>query len=220
MVKTWDKEWAGLQSLAELLGDAVALPALPTLPSQTAVGAGVSLHTSEEISTAGSRWVDDEESRFYEDLLDLKGEVPSSLLGGVPTDEEAKLAEAAAALEALKIDDAPADIAQEPATAEDDGEDPLASAAAEDESPEDALPAGPNAQLTALFARLPEKVSPDAIDRAAVDFAFLNSKGARKRLIKVRCLYFELSRALSYLSHRSSPPRQRAGKTCCRTTRA
>ena len=40
--------------------------------------------------------------------------------------------------------------------------------------------------LTALLTRLPDATNRTLIDQAAVDFAFLNSKAARKRLAKVR----------------------------------
>lgn len=44
---------------------------------------------------------------------------------------------------------------------------------------------GPSQLLTALLTRLPDATNRAFIDQAAVDFAFLNSKAARKRLIKV-----------------------------------
>lgn len=43
----------------------------------------------------------------------------------------------------------------------------------------------PAAQLAALLARLPDLSNRDAIDKVAVDFTFLNSKAARRRLVKV-----------------------------------
>lgn len=46
-------------------------------------------------------------------------------------------------------------------------------------------PQGPTQLLTALLARLPDATNRAMIDQAAVDFAFLNSKAARKRLVKV-----------------------------------
>lgn len=46
-------------------------------------------------------------------------------------------------------------------------------------------PQGPSQLLTALLARLPDATNRTMIDQAAIDFAFLNSKAARKRLIKV-----------------------------------
>jgi regulator of nonsense transcripts 2 len=48
-------------------------------------------------------------------------------------------------------------------------------------------PQGPSQLLTALLAKLPDAVSRTLIDQAAVEFAFLNSKAARKRLVKVCC---------------------------------
>jgi regulator of nonsense transcripts 2 len=47
-------------------------------------------------------------------------------------------------------------------------------------------PQGPSQMLTALLVRLPECTNRAMIDQAAVDFAFLNSKAGRKRLVKVR----------------------------------
>lgn len=49
-------------------------------------------------------------------------------------------------------------------------------------------PQGPSQLLTALLARLPDATNRTLIDQAAVDFAFLNSKAARKRLVKVRLI--------------------------------
>ncbi|KAK8844121.1 hypothetical protein IAR55_006915 [Kwoniella newhampshirensis] len=49
---------------------------------------------------------------------------------------------------------------------------------------DDGLQSGPAARLTALFAALPEANNREVVDKLAVEFAFLNSKAARKRLIK------------------------------------
>jgi len=48
-------------------------------------------------------------------------------------------------------------------------------------------PQGPTQLLTSLLARLPDATNRALVDQAAVDFAFLNSKAARKRLVKVGC---------------------------------
>ncbi|CAK5281737.1 unnamed protein product [Mycena citricolor] len=45
-------------------------------------------------------------------------------------------------------------------------------------------PQGPSQLLTALLVRLPDATNRALIDQAAIDFAFLNSKAARKRLVK------------------------------------
>lgn len=44
---------------------------------------------------------------------------------------------------------------------------------------------GPSQLLTALLARLPDATNRAGIDQVAVEFAFLNSKAARKRLVRV-----------------------------------
>jgi hypothetical protein len=46
-------------------------------------------------------------------------------------------------------------------------------------------PQGPSQLLTALLARLPDCTNRTLIDQAIVNFAFLNSKAAQKRLVKV-----------------------------------
>lgn len=61
-------------------------------------------------------------------------------------------------------------------------------------------PQGPSQLLTALLARLPDATNRALIDQAAVDFAFLNSKAARKRLIKV--LNLSRARRCSLTFHR------------------
>lgn len=54
---------------------------------------------------------------------------------------------------------------------------------------EEEMSTGPAARLSALFAALPEASNREIVDRLAVEFAFLNSKGARKRLINVRIFF-------------------------------
>ena len=188
LAKAWDKEWAGVQSLAELLGQ--TLPDLPSLPAQASVlGSGV-LGTQaggagEELGR-GSRWADEEEKRFYEDLLDLRTEVPASILGA-PSLNEAASPVPPPPLE-LPISPPIGSIADDDQADVDDDEDSPAvrAAAAELDATAEPIAAAPMAQLTALFARLPDFASRDTIDKAAVEFAQINSKGARKRLIRVR----------------------------------
>lgn len=63
-------------------------------------------------------------------------------------------------------------------------------------------PQGPSQLLTALLARLPDCTNRSLLDSAAVEFAFLNSKAARKRLVKVRCYNVLLSFMSIYLCGR------------------
>ncbi|GAA6033062.1 hypothetical protein JCM8097_000126 [Rhodosporidiobolus ruineniae] len=195
-VKAWERGWASVTQLSELLS--LPLPALPSLQSTlnaafvtagaTQGGAGA----NDEMGP-GSIWQDEEERRFYEDLRDLRGEVPAAILG-VPEEEVGKKEEGKEEKEEEKVEEEkPVEMEEEKveeaarvdaeADGADEAENPIAKldAAAEDK----ALPAGPAAQLNALFARLPDASSKDAIDGIAFEFAFLNSKAARKRLVKV-----------------------------------
>ena len=44
---------------------------------------------------------------------------------------------------------------------------------------------GPSQVLTGIMGKLPEATSRDSIDQASTEFMFVNSKAARKRLVKV-----------------------------------
>ncbi|KAK4050682.1 mRNA decay protein [Microbotryomycetes sp. JL201] len=186
-VKAWERGWASITQLSELLG--VPVPALPTLASNT-VGAVLSsgptsFFQTEEVGGPGSLWIDEEDKAFYEDLRDLQMEVPANFLGitkggqdqatdsEIDTVKEREDTAEAVADAAKESDQADADVKEEPVVTRPEGEDAEASVAT-----------GPAAQLTALLARLPEASSRATIDKIAVDFAFLNSKAARKRLVK------------------------------------
>src|SRR5258708_15146385 len=73
-------------------------------------------------------------------------------------------------------------------------------------------PQGPSQLLTALVARLPDCTNRTLIDQAAVDFAFLNSKAARKRLTKVRALanHVHIDTKFGSFSRKS----RKRGRTC------
>ncbi|KAK4666890.1 mRNA decay protein [Podospora pseudopauciseta] len=109
-------------------------------------------------------WEDEEERRFYENLVDLKGKVPGMLL------EEVKKKKAEDEQVGKKID--PAEVEAKQAEA------------AVDEQSMAIANKTIGAQVDALLARLPDLTSKDAIDQTAIDFCFLNSKASRNRLIK------------------------------------
>lgn len=52
-------------------------------------------------------------------------------------------------------------------------------------SPQLSAAPGPSQRLTALLARLPDANNRSMIDQATIDFAYLNSKASRNRLVKV-----------------------------------
>ncbi|CAF3632802.1 unnamed protein product [Fusarium graminearum] len=111
-------------------------------------------------------WEDDDERRFYENLVDLKGKVPAILLEDgkkkkTDTDEQV----------GKKLD--PAEVPETTKIAE----------TADDQSTSIANRTI-GAQVDALLARLPELTNKDIVDQTAIDFCFLNSKASRNRLVK------------------------------------
>ncbi|EJU04317.1 ARM repeat-containing protein [Dacryopinax primogenitus] len=206
MTKNYEKLLSSVQSLSEVL----SLP-MPDLPKESGHSESIILGDQglshlggdDEEWTSTNKWEDEEERRFYEDIIDLKDWVPRSILGieeekkdeqaeaetpEKSEDEEKKLEE-----EMQRLDD------KEETATTDDGDDDGASetgSVTPTRSPspvistlpavpeEQQQSAGPAALMTALLARLPDATNRELIDQAAIDFAFLNSKAARKRLIK------------------------------------
>jgi regulator of nonsense transcripts 2 len=222
MTRAVERLTAGVQVLADLLG--LSPPVLPTAASLSKSGLQIvegqsSFTVREDGMLAGGIWDDEEEMRFYEEILDLKQVVPASLLGlkeAQVTDGESKdVAEAVDAEARRKQDeedirrqleelasDKPepkaeaTDMAREGSSATAASPVPRTVALAEVEDDpaaptgedlpieDDGLQSGPAARLNALFAALPEAVNREIIDKLAVEFASLNSKAARKRLIR------------------------------------
>ena len=116
-------------------------------------------------------WEDEEERRFYENLIDVKDRVPSILL------EDAKKKKPANEPQVGKKNNGVA-----PEAKEEDNK-PKASDATDDQSTAIANKTV-GAQVEALLARLLEVQSKDGIDQIAIDFCFLNSKASRNRLLK------------------------------------
>ncbi|KAI7962284.1 hypothetical protein MJO28_000378 [Puccinia striiformis f. sp. tritici] len=209
LTKDQEKLWNGILSLAETLSlSPPTLPGPDTASSSNAItGTGLSSNFGTGASELGI-WSDEEEKKFYEDLLDLKDEVPIMLLGisGDPKkeneskadqadgeneqpDAQAKLEEEMEKLEMKDLspvsdvyDDSGERKGAEPDEAK-QGPSSLAGTA-EPSSAADTLASGPAARLTALFTRLDQVYNPDALDKITVEFAYLNSKAARNRLIK------------------------------------
>ncbi|KAJ1331644.1 regulator of nonsense transcripts 2 [Microdochium nivale] len=111
-------------------------------------------------------WEDEEERRFYENLVDLKGKVPGMLLEDgkkkkVDVDEQV----------GKKIDISEPNELSKTAESLDDQSTAIANKTI-------------GAQVDAILARLPELTNKEAVDDTATDFCFLNSKASRNRLIK------------------------------------
>ncbi|ELU42746.1 transcription factor [Rhizoctonia solani AG-1 IA] len=203
MTKSYEKLLSSCQSLSDLL----YLP-MPHLPSASQKNDSILLLDGSsslrlggtEDLPANSKWEDEEERRFYEDLPDLKDFVPKTVLGvdAVASKEErdsvAKEQVNDADAEKAKEEQEKRDVARLEARLENvDGEDAKTTVSddAEDQpssrspSPTQGAATGASQVLAALLARLSDANNRTVIDEIAVNFAFLNSKASRKRLIKV-----------------------------------
>ncbi len=170
VVKAQERLVANAQVLADAIGG--EMPDLKDSEDNSASGnGGIGLvKTGEYLRVEGDGagiWEDEDERRFYENLVDLKGKVPGMLLEDgkkkkADTDEQVG--------KKTESTDASAD-ATATTTKEDDQSTAIANKTI-------------GAKVDALLARLPELTNKDLIDQAAIDFCFVNSKASRNRLIK------------------------------------
>ena len=162
---------------AQVLCDALADQEMPNLkekdiPEGTAsVGIGL-VRTGDYLrgQTDGAGiWEDDEERRFYENLIDLQDRVPGVLL------EDSK----------KRKNEADEPVGKRTDSHDESGErqENTASLTSDDQSTSIANKTI-GAQVDALLARLSELQTKEQVDQAAIDFCFLNSKASRNRLIK------------------------------------
>ncbi|KAI6046075.1 ARM repeat-containing protein [Pisolithus marmoratus] len=211
MTKGYEKLFASCQTLSELLN--LPMPELPTTSQKsdsiqigTSTGAGAGDDIDVAFTTSGGKWEDEEERKFFEDIQDLKDFVPKNFLG-IDAEEktdfeerekvEKEMAEAEAQhlAEELKsletngnvhANNLPLTEPSGPIDEADGTVTPIPTSPKLSTPPlsPQLAPQGPSQLLTALLARLPDATNRTLIDQAAVEFAFLNSKAARKRLIK------------------------------------
>lgn len=165
-VKAQDRLVSNAQVIAEAIG--AEMPDLKDSgDSMNASGSSIGLvKTGEYLRSPADGtgiWDDDEERRFYENLVDLKGKVPSLLL----EDGKKKKGDGEEQV-GKKIDDTESTTTADPA---------------EDQSMAIANKTI-GAQVDALLARLPDLTSKETIDQMAIDFCYLNSKASRNRLVK------------------------------------
>lgn len=176
--KTLEKLVSNTQVLCEILG--VEMPPLAeqeTADPTSSGGIGL-VKTADYLRGQGEGagiWEDEEERRFYENLVDLKGKVPAVLL----EDGKKKKAET-----------------DEAGKKKADGEEPGAAEPTSQNQPSEEKPAETDdqsaaiasktvgAQVDGLLAKLPDLQTKDQVDQLALDFCFLNSKASRNRLIK------------------------------------
>ncbi|KAF4591515.1 nonsense-mediated mRNA decay factor (Upf2) [Ophiocordyceps camponoti-floridani] len=168
LVKAQDRLVANAQVIAHVIG--AEMPDLKESDDTLAASGGcVGLVRTGELrsmSEGPGIWADEDERRFYENLVDLRGKVPPMFL------EDGKR---------KKFD------ADDPVGRKVDLSD-VADAKKNDEPNDEQSLAMVNksigAQVDALLSRLPELTTKDVIDQTAVDFCFLNSKASRNRLLK------------------------------------
>ncbi|KAL1879431.1 hypothetical protein VTK73DRAFT_6963 [Phialemonium thermophilum] len=168
-VKAQERLVANAQVLADAIG--AEMPDLKDAddPSTTSNGAIGIVRAGEYLQGQGDGagiWEDEEERRFYENLVDLKGKVPGILL----EDVKKKKPEADEQV-GKKIDPTDAAETKPPEPASDDQSTAIANKTI-------------GAQVDAIIQRLPDLTNKEVIDQTAIDFCFLNSKASRNRLIK------------------------------------
>jgi len=183
LVKTQERFVANAQAVSDVLG--MEMPDLPTDSEESGVGDSIIRESGSMFAARGEEgragiWEDEDQKKFYEDLVDLKNRVPGILLedgkkkkSAEGEDEKSKKTNSTTSGEVAKTE---ADLGAV------SGDPP-------EERVEDTSTTIENksigAQVDALLIRLPELNNRDLIDQAAVDFCFLNSKASRNRLLKV-----------------------------------
>ncbi|OJJ47026.1 hypothetical protein ASPZODRAFT_131950 [Penicilliopsis zonata CBS 506.65] len=180
--KSLEKLIANTQVLCEVL--AVEMPDIIEQESaDPTASSGIGLvKTSEYLRGQGDGagiWEDEEERRFYENLVDLKGKVPAVLLEDGKKKKAGEGEDQPPAKKKADGEEPKADSKPEP-TPEDK---PSADAAADDQSVAIASRTV-GAQVDALLSKLTELQTKDQVDQLALDFCFLNSKASRNRLVK------------------------------------
>ena len=167
---------------AQILCDALEGQEMPDLKEKDAqdftgtTGIGL-IKTGEYLrgqAEGAGIWQDEEERRFYENLIDLFDRVPGILLA----DPKKKKAEG----------DEPVGKRVEAASTSTNGATETSEKTSLGSSADDQSITIVNktvgAQVDALLARLPELQNKEMVDQTAIDFCFLNSKASRNRLGK------------------------------------
>ena len=141
---------------------------------------------------------DDEDTRsFYEDLPQLRLLVPGVLFGDsdpktykgkkqTESKEGSASEEKEASTAKPATDGEKKDVAKKRAEKKEEPADSRSGDAAEESEKKKSSTSAGGVALEELLQRLPNCVNRDLIDKASVDFCYINSKGNRKKLIKVK----------------------------------
>ena len=175
-VKSQEKLVANAHILCDALGS--EMPDLKEKDAPDVVGNSTIglVKTGEYLRGQGDGagiWEDDEERRFYENLIDLQERVPGVLLEDVKKKKPDGDEQVGKRVENSAADSLPKD-----------NQEKLPSSSILDDQSTAIANKTVGAQVDALLARLPELQNKEMIDQAAMDFCFLNSKASRNRLVK------------------------------------
>ncbi|EXJ83252.1 hypothetical protein A1O1_06871 [Capronia coronata CBS 617.96] len=165
-MKAQEKLIAGAQVLCDVLGQEMPDLAEKENAESSLSGSVGMIKTGDylKVSSDGAGiWEDEEERRFYENLMDLKGRVPSILLEDSKKKPEAEERGDSSAAGTESGSSKPPE--------NDDQSTAIANKTV-------------GAQVDALLLRLPDLQTKDMVDQIALDFCFVNSKASRNRLIK------------------------------------
>ncbi|TPX30482.1 hypothetical protein SmJEL517_g05965 [Synchytrium microbalum] len=184
-MKTYERLLTGVQALADALDQEMPdLPKDDVFSSQLGgSGATLTVAVRPDDEDAGTGvWEDEESKSFYEDLVDLRSKVPPVLLGErvEPKVETAEDIEQALA----KEDDGSSSKTTTPEPTEIDAEDNDVATEEETATESATTTAAPSsgAPLALLITRLSEPMNREAIDTLAVEFCFINTKTARRKV--------------------------------------
>jgi len=187
-LKAQEKLISNAQLVAETLGE--DMPHFGNEDEEKEGGEGMirdstSIFKKGEDAGSGGMWEDDDQRRFYEDLVDLKTSIPSVLFEegrkGAVVPAESKEDESKKETQLEKEDE---NVTQKLENL--DISSPPGTPPPEIDAEAMAIPNKTiGAQVDALLIRLPDLTNRDLIDTFAFDFCFLNSKASRNRLIKV-----------------------------------
>lgn len=164
--KTQERLITSAQSLCDILGQ--EMPDLSDKDGLEFAASGtIGIVKAGEVLRGNSEgagiWEDEDERRFYENLVDLKGRVPAILL-----DDSKKGRGEADEPVPTRVDSTVTKVAT-PGT---------------DEQSMQIANRTVGAQVDALLLRLPDMQTKEHVDSVAHDFCFLNSKASRNRILK------------------------------------
>ncbi|PNP47222.1 hypothetical protein TGAMA5MH_01037 [Trichoderma gamsii] len=168
-VKAQDRLVANAQVIADAIG--AEMPNLkdsndPLAASNNSIGLVKTGDYLRSMADGAGIWEDEDERRFYENLVDLKGKIPAILL------EDGKKKKTETEEQPVKKPDSAE--SSEPTKAPEPIDDQSMAIANKTIG----------AQVDAILARLPDLTNKEIIDQTAIDFCFLNSKASRNRLVK------------------------------------